>query len=560
MKLLDIPMRRRAFLASTATAAATALALTACSGSDSSGSGSVLTIFNGATGTITTNFSPFSATALQPTRGLIFEPLFWYNLATGADPEPQLGQTFSWNEDGTQLTITVREGVTWSDGEPFTAADVAFTFNLIEKTPALNTSGLSATAEATDDTTVVLTFPEPSFTQEPDVLGGQGIVPEHLWKDVDDPTTFTNEAPVGTGPFTLDKMSSQSYSLKANPTYWDGEPAVKEVRYISLESADAASASLTAGEVDWMSAYLPSIDTIVGSKKELSYINTPTMTTCLMTASNAELGCTGPQTDPAVRRAMYYAMDRAQLNKLAGGGFAGVASPTLLLAERDSDWIANADNREVPQTADTDKANQILDEAGWTMGSDGVRVKDGERLSMTVITVTGWSDYISLNDTLVQQFAKVGIELKPSQVSWNEWNQAELTGNYQLALDSIGLGSSTNPYFTYNPKLNSANTVPVGESTSAGNVGRYSNADVDAAIRAAAITNDVEAQKQAYATIQDRLVEGIPYIPIYVNSLLTEFNNSRFTGWPSEEDLYALPASWKAWDCGIILRKVKPVE
>lgn len=565
MKLLNHPISRRSALASAAALAA-AGSLAACGGGSSSSSkstskgGGTLTIFNGATGTITANFNPQSPTALQPTRGIIFEPLFFYNLVAGGDPQPILGEKYSWNDDGTELTVTTRENVTWSDGEPFSAKDVAFTFNMIQKTPALNTSGLAATAEAKDDTTVVLTFKETSFTEEANVLGNQAILPEHLWKSVGAPDTYTNEKPVGTGAYKLDKMSAQSYTLVANETYWGGKPKVDELRFISLENVDSASASLVAGDVDWMSAYLPSIDSIIKSNPDLTYINTPSMTSCIYCSGNTELGSKGPQTDAAVRKAIYYAMDRTQLNKLAGGGFAGKGSPTLLVPGRDDKWIADADNKISPQTADVDKAKQILDDAGWKEGADGVREKDGEKLELTIQTVTGWSDFISINDTLVQQLAKVGITLTTSQVSWNEWNQKEVTGDFQLSLDSVNLNASTDPYFIYNRMLNTTNSAKVGESALGGNYGRYSNADVDAAIKAASETADDDEKKKQYAIIQEQLLEDMPYIPIYVNSMLTEFNTSRYTGWPTEDNLYALPAAWGGWSSGIILQKLEPAS
>ncbi|PFG43938.1 peptide/nickel transport system substrate-binding protein [Isoptericola jiangsuensis] len=555
-----------------AAAASAAIALTAActagtgtgagtgtTGTDGGGTTSI-TVFNGATGTINENWNPFSPTALQPTLGVIYEPLFWYNLAETSEPTPLLGTDFSWNYDGSQLTITTREGVTWSDGEPFTAADVAFTFNLLQSTPELNTSGTAATAEATDDTTVVLTFPEPSsFMQEAGVLGNQAIVAEHVWSEIDDPVTTINPDPVGTGAFTLKEFSPQSYVIEANENYWDeGKPAIDEARYISLETADAAAGALLAGQVDWMSSFLPGLDQMLADNEQISYVNTPALTASVFTCSNADLGCEGPQTDPAVRQAIYHALDRTQLNQLAGGGFAGVASPTLLLPERDAGWVADDANLEVPQTADVAAANKVLDDAGWEAGDDGIRTKDGERLSMTIQTVTGWADFISLNDTMKQQLAEVGIELKPTQIAWNEWNDNQVKGNFQLSLDSIGLGASDNPYYTYNGKYRSTNSAKVGEMASGGNYARYDNPTVDAAIEAAAATADEAEQKAQYAIVQEQIVADLPYIPIYVNSTLTEFNNTRVTGWPDNDDKYAFAASWKAWDNGIVLKTITP--
>jgi peptide/nickel transport system substrate-binding protein len=555
--------RVRRLVSVAAAATATALLLAACegaaAGNQTANKDASITV---AAGDITTeNFNPFSSTALQPTLGVIYEPLYWYNFAKQSDPTPVLATGFSWNAAGTELTIKLRHDVKWNDGQPFTAKDVAFTFNLVAKTPALNPSGLAATAKATSDDTAVLTFKTKSLMQEPAVLANQAIVPEHIWKDIKDPTTNLNKNPVGTGPFKVKSYTPQSFVLTKNEQYWEaGKPTIKEVRYLPVTSADAASAALVAGKVDWASAYLPGIDNIMKSGKNLTYVNTPVMTTVVVTCSNAALGCTGPQTDPAVRKAIYLAMNREQLAKLAGGGVAGVGSPTMLLPGRDDNWIADAGTAKLPQSANADEAGKLLDAAGWTKGSDGVRAKDGKRLSLTVQTVTGWSDYILINDTLKQQLAAVGIELKPSQVSWNEWNAAQTNGKFQLSLDSVGLGASTNPYFTYDSKLATTNTAPVGKSASAGNQSRFSNPAVDAALKTAAGTTDQAAQKAEYAKIQSIIADQLPYIPVYVNSMLTEFNTSRATGWPTKDNMYVLPAAWKAWDAGIVLKTIKPAS
>jgi peptide/nickel transport system substrate-binding protein len=557
-----MPKHRAPRYALTALLTAGALVIAGCSGTagqETAGKDASVTV---AAGAITTkNFNPFSTTALQPTLGVIYEPLYWYNFAKQSDPTPVLATGFSWNAAGTELTIKTRHDVKWNDGQPFTAKDVAFTFNLVSKTPALNPSGLAATAKAVSDDTAVLTFKSKSLMQEPAVLANQAIVPEHIWKDIKDPTTNLNENPVGTGAFKLKSFTPQSFVLTKNDQYWEqGKPAIKEVRYIPLESADAASAALVAGKVDWASAYLPGIDNIIKSGKDLSYVNTPVMTTLIVTCSNAGLGCTGPQTEPAVRKAIYLAMNREQLAKLAGGGVAGVGSPTLLLPDRDRDWIANPESATLPQSADAAEANKILDAAGWAKGSDGVRTKGGKRLSLTIQTVTGWSDYISINDTLKQQLAAIGIELKPSQVSWNEWNAAQTNGKFQLSLDSVGLGASTNPYFTYDGKLATVNTAPVGKTATAGNFARFSNPAIDAALAAAAGTADKAVQKAEFAKIQAVIADQLPYIPIYVNSMLTEFNTSRATGWPTKDNMYVLPAAWKAWDAGIVLKTITPAK
>ncbi|WP_430786460.1 ABC transporter substrate-binding protein [Actinoplanes sp. G11-F43] len=559
-------LHRRARLIAAA-AAAVSLVPAGCSDSGTGRPGaakdSSITVFNGANGTIVENWNPFSPTQLQPTQGPLYEALFWYNVATEAERQPMLGTEAVWNAGGTELTITTREGVKWSDGQPFSAKDVAFTFDLIMKNKAINATGLTLTSSvAEDDRTAVLTFKNKSFTDEASIVGYTPIIPEHIWSGIGDPAKTINQNPVGTGPFKLKTFSSQSYVLEKNPNYWQaGKPKIQNVRYISLATADAASAALTAGQVDWMSSFLPGLEQLLQNHKDLSYVNTPVLTASIFTCANADLGCTGPQTDTAVRQAIHHALNRDQLNKLAGGGFAATASPTLLLPERDRKWIADPNQVTVPGTPDVARANQILDDAGWVKGADGIRTKSGQRLSLTIQTVTGWSDFISLNDAMAQQLKEAGIELKPTQLSWNEWNNNQVQGKYQLSLDSIGLGASSNPYYTYQPKYATVTTAKVGESAgTSGNYSRYSNPVVDRAVEIAAGTDDEAAQKEQYTIIQKEITRDLPYIPIYVNSLLTEFNTSRATGWPTNDNKYALPASWKVWDNGIVLATIEPVR
>ena len=401
-------LARRTSLAAAA-AATLVLSLNACS--DNSGrksttdaANSSITVASGS-GDVTEVWNPFLPTALQGTLGPIYEPLFFFNLATGAAPQPMLGMSYKWSADGKQLTVTTRDGVKWSDGQDFSAEDVAYTFDLVGKTPAINSSGIKiSSAVASDAHTAVLTFPEKEFANEANLLGNSPIIPKHVWRSISEPSTTTNTNPIGTGPYKKKSFTPQSYLLEKNPAYWQaGKPEIQTVRYLSLANADAASAALTAGQVDWMSAFMPGIDKIIAGKKDLSYVNTPQLTTSIFTCSNASMGCKGPQTDTAVRQAIYYALNRDQLNKLAGSGFAVTASPTLLLPDRDQKWIANPADQKTPSGPDVAKANQVLDAAGWTKGGDGIRSKGGQRLNLTIQTVTGWSDYISLNDAMTQQ-------------------------------------------------------------------------------------------------------------------------------------------------------------
>ncbi|MDR1266655.1 MAG: ABC transporter substrate-binding protein [Propionibacteriaceae bacterium] len=573
-------VQRHRRVAALACAAALALSLAACAGDTGDGpestgggvgaavvAGSSVSVFTGQVGDFTApNFNPFNTTGsyLQPTQGAIYEALFYYNIARADDPRPVLGESFSWNDDGTVLTVQVRQGVKFSDGSDMTADDVVFSLDLVSKTAALNTSGQTWQTAKQDDQTVTLTFPKPAFTLEALLLGREPIVPKALWQDVGDPTAGTNEQPVGTGPYMFDQYQPQAIILKANPYYWgqgDEAPAVEYVRYISLANADAATTALQQGTVDWQGSFLPTLKQLIAdSDGTLAYSNTPQATTGLFACANADLGCVGPQTDKAVRQAMYYAMDRAQLNTQAAAGFALPASPTLLPNFVNQDEITSPDYLEVPQTADVAKAKSILEAAGWAMADDGYYAKDGQTLEMTLSDVSGWTDYNTMCELLAGQFKQAGIKLVVSHVAQNAWSQAEVSGQFQLSMNSVNMGASSNPYYTYNNYVNGVGTRPVGEAAVTTNTMRYSNPAVDAAVAALAATNDPDESSAQYKIIQDALVEDMPIIPIYVNSALCEYNLTHATGWPSQDDLYAFPLPWGGnWGTGIVLKTIRPV-
>ena len=548
-----------------AAVAAVSLSLTGCSSGSSGTSAkeSSVTLFNGSVGNFTENFNPWLTTGaeLQPTQGVIYETLFYYNMARAQKPVPVLGTAYSWNADGTQLTITTRSGVKWTDGQPFTAQDVAYTFTLFQNNPALNTTGATWTAKATDDHTVVLTFPSTSFTLEPQLLGNMAMVPEHIWSKIADPAKATNTNPVGTGPYKLKSFSAQSYVLTRNTDYWGTgaeAPKIDNVRYISLANADAATSALESGQIDWMGSYLPTLKSIVQQHPNLSYVNTPDSVTDIVTCSNAALGCKGAQTDPAVRQAIYYAMDRTQMNTQAVAGFAEPASAALLVPAVNQANIVDPANASLPQSANVSKAKSLLEADGWTLGGNGYYTKDGKELDLSINVVTGWTDYDTDCTLLQGQFKAAGIKLAVNQVAQNAWTQAEVSGNFQLSLNSINPGASSSPYFIYNNYLSSTNTAKVGGNATT-NTARYSNPTVDAAIKDAASTNDAAKQTADYGIIQAQIVNDMPYIPLYVNQALTQFNNSRATGWPTQDNLYAFPEPWKAWDNGIVLKTIRPV-
>lgn len=557
----------RRMLPAVAVASSIALIASGCSGDDkgeantgggSGGdSGRVLNVWAGSQTPIVANFNPFMPNAvLHATQGPILESLFHFNKVVDAEPTPILGTEYTWNDDGTELIVKVREGVKWNDGKPFTAKDVAFTYNYEIAKPSY-----VETAEATDDTTVKITFNAPSFTNEATLLS-MFIVPEHIWSGVADAATETNANPVGTGPYMVESVSDAAYTIVANPNYWqEGKPAIKTVRYLALNSNQTSSDLLTTGKLDWAGMFSPDPSKVTGNGT-LSMLNTPVDPTVLYTCSNAELGCEGPQTDVAVRQAINLAIDRTTLNDKAWAGQAKTISPTYALLGRDDKWIAPGIEPESPQTANVAEATAVLEAAGYAKGSDGIYAKDGKKVEMTLSSVDGWTDYNDAAKLIGEQAAAAGIKITPMQVTWDEFAEGRSAGTYQLIMGGLIGTATADPYALYDDWLTTGATTPVGTAVESGdwNFARYSNPDVDAAVLAAAGTLDEDAKKAAYAIVQENIVRDLPYIPIVVNATQTFMNTKDFTGWPTESDMYAFPPSWASVGAGLVLADLKPVE
>jgi peptide/nickel transport system substrate-binding protein len=560
--------RRHGALALAAGATALGLLLSGCSGGGGTSGGgtggsgdSTLIAYTGQAGDYQLNFNPFSPSQIAGP-GTIYEPLFFLNKAAAdAKPEPLLGTEYTWNDAGTELSVTLRDGVKWSDGEAFTAKDVAFTFNLLKKHPALNSLGFKGSVAATDDTHVKFTWDSPAFVSGPDILTQAVIVPEHLWSKID-PEADVVEKPVGTGAYQLADFKPQAFTLKANPSYWGGEPAVKNVRYIALSGNTAGADAIASGTIDWQTGPVPDIQNVSKNFPNYEKQTVAQSQQVLATCSSAALGCKGPQTDPAVRKALFHAIDRTQLNKLAYEDTAAPISPSFALTDTQAEWISPAVNpAEAPATADVGAAQKTLESAGWTKGADGIYAKDGQKLTLTIEVVTGWTDYITAIQTIAEQAKAAGIDVQASQSSWNEWTDKRTKGNFQLAIDSLWQGPASDPYYVYNYFFSSANTAPVGKSAG-NNYARYSNPAVDAAIDA--VKNhgfdEKETRQKQFDIIQRAIVEDMPYIPVLTGGTTSIWNKAKFTGWPTEDNMYAFPAVWSRLDAAQIFKTLEPAN
>ena len=508
------------------------------------------------------NYNPFSPTALSGVVGALYEPLFFMNNLKD-DPtqlEPLMGESYTISDDAKTIDVKIREGEKWSDGEPYTAEDVAYTFNLVDSNASLNTSGFAGTAEALSDTEVRITLDKSESVNALSYLSGTMIVPKHIWENIDDPVTYTNEDAVGSGPFTVEggNFSPTAYTFMKNPNYWeDGKPEVDGVRYVLITGGTQASQNaLTGGDVDWMSAVFPNMDQVLSGYPDIATVDVPSSEMAFMTCSNADLGCTGPITDPAVRKAIYYALDRDQINKLAlNDQYSELAGSLYPYGQFTKYMSEDVPDSPIPGEARVDEATKILEDAGYTKGDDGIYQKDGVKLSIAVAVQSDYSDWINTINVAAQQLKEAGIEIHADQMSSNEWTQAMQQGEFEMSVYGLWVAGAE-PWMFYNQFYATNSTAPVGESAWP-NYARYSNQTVDDALNVINGTTDVNVKTEEYEKIQNQVFQDMPYIPILRQSGLTEMWTDKVTGWPTNDNVYANPQTWANPDLGIVLKNLK---
>jgi peptide/nickel transport system substrate-binding protein len=545
---------RRTTVAIAAGVVALSVALAGCAPSSSSSSGEVLRVWAGSATPINHNFNPFAVdTAVHATFGAIYEPLFFFNQLSSDDPTGLIGESYEFSEDGKTLTVKIKPDQKWNDGEPLTADDVVFTFGY-----GSNVSDKLVSVEATDDTTVVFTYTEPQFTSASLLLGSTWIIPKHIWESIDDYMSETNPEPVGSGPYKVKSFSDAAYTVEANENFRDGAPAVKEVQYLGLDSNQSAQDLLTTGKIDWVGQFIANPDPVTASG-DIATMNNQQDPTTIVTCSNAAMGCTGAQTDPAVRQAINLVIDRATIAEKAFAGLPAESNPAFVLLPRDEQWLADPVNGESPQSPDVAEAQSILEAAGYTKGGDGFYGKNGSAIELDLFSPDGWTDYNDTAKLISEEAAAAGIRINARTVSDAEYWTPISNGDFQMALYGLTQSLVPDPYTNYDQYFGGVHAVKVGESPVTGqNYARYSNPEVDAAIATAAATQDVATKQAAYATIQTHIADDLPYIPVVLNASQAFFNVKKFSGWPSESDMYANPLPYLSTASAIVLAHLKP--
>ncbi len=552
----------------TGAAALLAAALAACSSSGSSGSPSGSTGGNGPSGTLTISneqgtqwncsFNPFNPGNLGEgvTMGQVYEPLAFVDTLQNAKATPWLATSWAWSNGNKTLTFTIRKGVNFSDGTPMTAADVAFTFNLMKKFESAGLdvnsvwSVLSSVTQSGDN--VVFTFKNPAVPYFYYIADQTPIVPQHIWSTISNPVTYADSNPVGTGAFTVNPCTPQNITYVANPHYWQpGEPKIAKVLYPAFTSNDPANTYLATGQAQWGSQFIPNITAVYTSKSPNNHYWFPPIANVSLIPNLTVPGLS----DVAVRQAMAYAIDRNKVGNIGEYGEEPGANQSDIALPTFSSWMDTSAAAKYNYGYNPDKAKQILEQDGYTMGSDGIMAKGGQKLAFSVINIGGYSDWVASMQVIQQDLKTVGIQITTDNLSQNDFLSRLYNGDYQLAYNNQQGGPS--PYYEFRQWLYSANSAPIGKQA-ASNWERYSNPATDALINQYATTTSKAQQQQIVDQLQQVLLKDVPFIPVTEEVAWYQYNTAKFTGWPTPSNPYAIPAAYAYPDMGQVLLHLAP--
>jgi peptide/nickel transport system substrate-binding protein len=528
------------------------------SSSSKSGPHGVLTLDNESGGTWTCNFNPFNLSYVSFSVGNIYEPLVFVNALQNAKTTPWLASSWAWGNGDKQLTFTIRSGVKFSNGTPMTAADVAYTFNLLKQQKTLDINSVwsvlsSVTQQGSNQ--VVMKFKTAAVPYFYYIGDQVPIVSKAIWSKISNPVTYPDKKPVGTGAFTMSKCTQQNITYTANRHYWQpGLPKVGTVNYPAFLTNDTANTFLANGQAQWGSQFIPSIQQFYLSKSpDYRYWFPPIANVTLF------INLTNPiLKNVAVRQAMAYAINRQKVSQIGEYGYeppsnqAGIVTPTYS-SWLDHSLMAAYGNGYAYNPA---KAISILQKAGFKRGPDGIfQTPSGKPLSFPVINNGGFSDWVASMQVIIANLKAVGIKLTPSNVAYSTWQTDIYTGKFDLGY--YGQTGGPSPYYELRQNLYSGNTAPIG--TNAGsNFERYSNPATDKLINEYAATTNPATQRSIVSQLQKVMLSQVPVIPVTEGVDWFQYDTGSFSGWPTQANPYTRPAIYIYPDWAQVMMRLVP--
>lgn len=449
------------------------------------------------------------------TLSYIFDTLMWKD---ESGLVPYLAEDYSVSEDGMTYTFQLRKGVSFTDGTPFTAEDVKFTFDYMKEHPYKWVSvSMVEEASVVDEHTVEIRLNKTYNPFLSDVAGSLPILPKHIWENVTEPETFTEpEAAISTGPFILENYDAAAgtYTFKANEDYFYGDVQIDKLVIANVSGGDSKEALLS-GEI----AAAPNISykaaMSLKDSPEYTVLEGPGLSVTRLYFNFDEEAMAVKE----IRQAMYHAVNLDEIVEKAYGGAGYVGSAGHV--QPGTPWY----NPDVRQYAyDVETAKKMLSEAGAAdSNGDGILEYNGEEMSYT-LTFTENDE--KLAELLVSYMKAVGIELVPQSTDDATVKAAISEGNFELAFNTNG-SFGGDPVF-----LSRFATVGAdGAPSVTGQGGKtWESEEYNKIYNESAVEQDDAKRHEQVNELQEIIAEELPCLTLYYKKAVAAYNNTIFDG------------------------------
>lgn len=510
------------------TAAALAMALTACGaggdapqqGDQSANAAEVTLAISSDEGTLT----PFTNQTGYPGNNLvklIFDPLA---IVEGDEVLPLLAEEIQ-TTDNTVFTMPLREGVTWHDGEAFTADDVVFSVEFyranMEGDSAIDVRSIESVSADGNTVTMTLAAPDPEFPRR--ILADMAILPQHLWESVTMVSEAGADLAVGTGPYELTAYdNARGYTLSANTSYAMGEPRVETLKVVVIPEESTQFAALRTGEIDMSTRIVPpqQLDAL-GNQAGTGVVEGTEFASTLLAFNTTR----APLDRAEVRTALAKAIDVQDLVDTALLGQGTPGNPGFIHPE------SPVGGDPLSPVYDVDAANQELDALGAERGPDGVRVLDGEPMSFELLVQSTSTDRLRSAELIREMLDAIGVSLNVTSIDsdsldakvWPEYDVRQ-GRNYDLSMwgwsAPVMLSSGT-----------IAQLLDSDPDDGSLNIVGYSDQTTDTALDVLTSAPTMEERVEAARTLQTRIAEEMPFITLYYRTGAYAFRSDVYDGW-----------------------------
>jgi peptide/nickel transport system substrate-binding protein len=495
-----------------------------------------------------------SGTRYTGTMGLLYEPLFLYDPIHN-DYIPWLATGGQWTS-ATVYTITVRSGVTWTDGSALTSADVAYSIGLALTNKAVPYSNLAVCSATTgclksataSGNTVKVTFSSPApYAAWQNYLWNNPVLPSAVWSKLSPAAQVTGNNATGivsSGPMTLDAAATTSTEAcyQDNPGWWATKALGLSFHFEYLcdivnGSNNVELTGLLADNIDWSNNFLPGINDIMATGGE-SQIKTYYPTAPYMLSANTawlEMNTSkAPFNNLNFRKAVAYAIDPQQIVTDVYGGIVAAANPTGLLPNLDS-YIDSSVVKADAFTYNQTMAKAFLAKSGYKGAALTIEVPDG------------WTDWMAAIDNISTQLDAVGIKVSPIYPSANARTADMTNGTFDMLIDN-NAGPSSDPWSYFDRVFQ----LPIGTEEASGlNVERFSDSTAWALVQKAAATppSQTTTLKGIYSQLEANFLQNLPEVPLWYNGAWFQGNNTTWKNYPSSLNSkdQNTPVMWGGW-------------